>query len=62
MPSRRYDALGGKIGRRFVRTLGLEMQGVRNRWWNSERFIVFQTVILQQSCHVTASHAIRHRI
>ena len=38
------------------------MQGVRDRRWNSERFIVFQTVILKLACHVTASYAIRRRI
>ena len=62
MTSRRYDALSGKFGRRFVRTLGEELKGVQDRRWNSERFIVFQTVILQQARHVTASQAIRWRI
>ena len=38
------------------------MKGLWDRWWNSERFIVFQTVILQRACHVTASHAITRRI
>ena len=38
------------------------MQGVRDRPWNLERFIVFQTVILQRARHVAASHAIRRRI
>ena len=38
------------------------MQGVRDRRWNSERFIVFQTVILQRDRHVTSSYAIRRRI
>ena len=42
--------------------IGAELQGVRDRRWNSERFILFQTVILQRACHVTASHAIRRRI
>ena len=36
MPSRRYDAPSGKVGRRFVGTLGVEIQGVRDRRWNSE--------------------------
>ena len=62
MPSRRYDALSGRVGRRFVGTLGAELKGVRDRLWNLERFIVFQTVILQQAQHVTASQAIRRRI
>ena len=42
--------------------LGAEMQGMWDRRWNSERFIVFQTVILQRARHVTTSHAIRRRI
>ena len=62
MPSRRYDAPSGKVGQRFVRTLGEEIKGVQEIRWNSERFIIFQTVILQQAHHVTASQAIRQRI
>ena len=49
MPSRRYDAPSGRVGRRFVGTLGAELKGVRDRLWNSEQFIFFQTVILQQA-------------
>ena len=62
MPSRRYDVPSGKVGRRFVGTFGAEIQGVRDRQWNSERFMFFQTVILQRACHVTASHAILRQI
>ena len=62
MPSRRYDAPSGKVGRRFVGMFGAKMQGVRYRRWNLERFIVFQTVILQRARHVTASHVIRRRV
>ena len=36
--------------------------GVSDRRWNSERFIVFQTVTLQRACHVTASQDIQRRI
>ena len=32
-----------------------------DRLWNSERFIVFQMVILKRARHVTASQAIRWR-
>ena len=35
---------------------------MRDRRWNSERFIVFQTVILQRARHVTASQAIHRHI
>ena len=62
MPLRRYDAPSGRVGCRFVGTMGVELKGVRDRLWNSERFIVFQTVILLQSRHITASQAIRWRI
>ena len=62
MPLRRYDALSGIVKQWFVRTLGEEMKEVRDRRWNSERFIVFQMVILQRARHVTASQAIRRRI
>ena len=41
MPLRRYDAPIGKVGIRFVGTLGEELMGVQDRRWNSERFIVF---------------------
>ena len=60
MPSRCYDVPSEKVGRRFFGTLGEEMKGVWDRRWNSERFIVLQTVILQRARHVTESQAIRH--
>ena len=47
MPSRRYDAPSERVGRRFIGTLGVELKGVRDRLWNSEWIIIFQTVILQ---------------
>ena len=47
MPLRRYDAPSRRVGRRFVGKLGSELKGVRDRLWNSGRFIVFRTVILQ---------------
>ena len=62
MTFRCYDAPSGRVGRRFVRTLGEELRGVRDRRWNLERLIFFQTVILQRSRHVTASHATRRHI
>ena len=62
IPLRRYDTPSGRFGRRFVGTLGGLLKGVRDRWCNSERFILFQKMILQQARHVTASQAIRLRI
>ena len=62
MPSRRYEAPCGKVGRRYVNAVVRELRRVRDRQWNSERFIVFQTVTLQRACHVTASWDICRRI
>ena len=61
-PPWRYDSPSGKVGKHFVVALVEELSGVRDRLWNSERFIVFQTVILQPARHVTTSHTIRQRI
>ena len=49
MPSRRYDAPSGKFGKRFVVTLGGDLRGMRDIQWDSERFIVFQMVILKRA-------------
>ena len=45
-----------------MNTLAEELRGIRDRRWNSERFIVFKTVTLQRARHVTASRYIRWRI
>ena len=62
MPSQRYKAPSGKVGRLYVNALVRELRGVRERGWNSEHFIVFQTVTLQRARYVTASLDIRRRI
>ena len=62
MPSRHYKAPCSKVGRRCVNALVKELRGVRDRGWNSERFIVFQTVTLQRACHVTEYWDICRRI
>ena len=54
MPSRRYEAPYGKVGRLYVNALVRELRGVCDRRWNSESFIIFQTVTLQRARHVTA--------
>ena len=45
-----------------MNALADELRGIHDRRWNSERFIVFQTVTLQRARHVTASRDIRRRI
>ena len=62
MPSRRYNALGGKVGQRFMWAISGELQGIREGLWNSKRFIIFQTVIPQHARHVKGAQAIRRRI
>eukprot|EP00978_Attheya_sp_CCMP212_P037679 scaffold180012_cov24-Attheya_sp.AAC.1 len=43
-----YDAPGGHVGCQFIKVLADELEGIRKRKWNSDRFIVFQMAILQQ--------------
>ena len=62
MPSRRYKAPCGKVGRRYVNVLVRDLRGVLDRRWNLERFNVFQMATLQRARHVTASRDIRRRI
>ena len=62
MSSQCYEAPCGKVERRYVNALVRELRGVRYRRWNSERFIVFQTVTLQRARHVTSSRYIRRQI
>ena len=49
MTTQRYDAPSGKVGKRFVVILSVELDGIRARKWNAERVIIFQSVILQHT-------------
>ena len=62
MPVQQYDALSGRVGRRFVHNLAVELTGFRQRHWKAERFIVFQTMIIQYARHVGKSCKIKQRI
>ena len=57
-----YDVPSGKIGRLFVAALTRELEGVVERSWNSERFLVFPAVILQRSPSAKRARDIRRRI
>ena len=46
LPTQRYDAPSGKVGKIFVGILSVELDGVCARKWNNESVIVFQSVIL----------------
>ena len=62
IPTQRYDAPSGKVGRIFVVILSLELEGVFARKWNDERVIVFQSITLQLAQSVNNSAQIRKRI
>jgi hypothetical protein len=62
LPPQRFDVPTGAVGRQFVETLTEELVGVRERQWNSERFFVFQMVILQRCKGVRKAGDIRRRI
>ena len=62
LPPQRYNVPNGMVGRLFVKELAAELSGVTGRRWNSERFIVFQAVILQRSGEVKKAKDIRERI
>ena len=62
MPTQRYDTLSGKNERSFFGTLSVDLDGVQYWKWNSERVIVFQSVILQCTQGVNNTKHIRERI
>ena len=57
--TQRYDAPSGKVGKRFVGILSVEVDRIHARKWNAERVIVFHTVILQRGQGVNNSAQIR---
>ena len=62
MPTERYDAPSGKVGKIFVGILSVELDGVCARKWNLERVILFQSVILQRAQGINNSAQICKRI
>ena len=55
MPTQRYDAPSGKVGKKLMGILSVELDRVRARKWNAERVTVFQSVILQRAQGVNNS-------
>ena len=62
IPAQRYIAPSGKLRKRFVGILYVELDGVCTRKWNAERVILFYSVILQCAQDVNNSAQIRMRI
>ena len=61
MPTKRYDVPSGKVGRIFVGTLSVELDGLQDWNWNYKRVIVFQSVILEHAQRVNNSKNILAR-
>jgi hypothetical protein len=57
-----YSAPKGRVGRQFIATLAREFRGVRERRWNSERPLVFVSVVLQTTSGVRRARDIRKRL
>eukprot|EP00957_Ditylum_brightwellii_P204671 15340358-Ditylum_brightwellii.AAC.1 len=62
LPIQYYDVLSGSVGRRFLFMLVEILDGVVERKWNVERFIVFTAVILQQQKGVRSYHNVRQHM
>ena len=47
LPTQSYDAPSGQVGNFFVSILAVELDVIQDQKWNSNRVIVFQSVIVQ---------------
>ena len=55
LPTQKYDVPSVRVGKRFVPTLAVELDGIQGRKWNAERVIFVHTVILQRVLLVTGA-------
>ena len=55
MPTQLYGGSYGKVGRKFVSTLSVELNVIQSGKWNSEQVIVFHLVILQRTQAVNSA-------
>eukprot|EP00957_Ditylum_brightwellii_P046960 3564845-Ditylum_brightwellii.AAC.1 len=62
LPNQCYDVPSGAIGRGFFFTLLEILDGMVERWWNAERFIVYTAVILQRQKVVRSYHDVQRRM
>ena len=62
IPPKRYDIQAGRVSRIFIDAFAEELECVEGRQWNAERFIVFQTVILQRITEVRRARDIHQRV
>ena len=52
----------GRVGRIFIDTVDEELEGGEGRRWNSERFIIFQAVVLQKTTSVRRARIICQQV
>ena len=57
-----YDVPAGRVGCILINASAEDMKGVEGSQWNSERFIVFQAVILQRMTEVLRARDICQRV
>ena len=62
LPTTRYQAPGGKVGRRFLTILVAKFRGVRELHWNSERPLVFIATVSQTTQGVRRAKDICRRL
>ena len=62
LPTQRYEVPSVQMGKRFVDNLAVDLDIIRNRHWNTERVIVFQSVILYPDCLVSSTRNICDQI
>ena len=61
-PTQRSDAPSRKVGKRFVGILSVELDEVRARKWNTDRVVIFQSVILQRAQGINNSAQMQKRV
>lgn len=62
LPPQSYDVPKGSVGRAFVDAYTKLLRGALERKWNSERLVVFCSVVLQRERGISGAKAIRQRI
>ena len=54
-PTQKYDVPSIRIRKRFDSEIAADIYGIQGRKWNSDRVIIYQTVILKRARLVTSA-------
>jgi hypothetical protein len=60
--SQQYNVPTGAVGRLFIEKMAELLEGVQNRRWNSEMFLVFLIVVMHRTCDVKQAQDIKNEI